>query len=111
MWWLFVAWAKFPKAGITYKIFLAFFGKGFFSQLKSLDQITFCIYKSMPGTLNCSQEWNQWGKGPWERGGGKQHDSLLMLIITSTIEDDDELCKKNGVNPAPADGSAPNLVV
>jgi len=96
-----VAWAKFPKAESPTNI-LAFLEKVFHTEESRPDYI--CIDKA------CLVLRTALRNGSWERAWEKTTRFIVDAYHYINHRDDDELCKK-WCNPAPADGSAPNLVV
>jgi hypothetical protein len=96
-----VAWAKFPKAESPTNI-LAFLEKVFHTEESRPDYI--CIDKA------CLVLRTALRNGSWERAWEMTTRFIVDAYHYINHRDDDELCKK-WCNPAPADGSAPNLVV
>jgi len=96
-----IAWAKFPKAESPTNI-LAFLEAVFPTEESRPDYI--CIDKA------CLVLRTALRNGSWQRIWGKTTRFIVDAYHYINHRDDDELCKK-WCNPAPADGSAPNLVV
>ncbi|KAF8233547.1 hypothetical protein L208DRAFT_1555270, partial [Tricholoma matsutake] len=96
-----VAWAKFPKAESPTNI-LAFLEKVFHTEESRPDYI--CIDKA------CLVLQTVLRNGSWERAWEMTTQFIVDAYHYINHQNDDQLCKK-WCNPAPADGSAPNLVV
>ncbi|KAF8225621.1 hypothetical protein L208DRAFT_1305619 [Tricholoma matsutake] len=96
-----IAWEKFPKAESPTNI-LAFLEKVFHTEESRPDYI--CIDKA------CLVLRTALRNGSWERAWEKTTQFIVDAYHYINHQEDDELCKK-WCNPAPADGSAPNLVV
>jgi hypothetical protein len=96
-----IAWAKFPKAESPTNI-LAFLENVFQTEESRPDYI--CIDKA------CLVLRTALRNGSWNRIWEKTTRFIVDAYHYINHRDDDELCKK-WCNPAPADGSAPNLVV
>ena len=97
-----VAWAKFPKAESPTNI-LAFLENVFQTEESRPDSI--CIDKACLVLRTTALR-----NGSWNRIWEKTSQFIVDAYHYINLRDDDELCNK-WCNPAPADGSAPNLVV
>ena len=96
-----IAWAKFPKSESPTNI-LAFLESVFHTEESRPDYI--CIDKA------CVVLRTALRNGSWRRTWEKTTRFIVDAYHYINHRDDDELCRK-WCNPAPADGSAPNLVV
>jgi hypothetical protein len=96
-----VAWTKFAKDESPSNI-LAFLQKVFPTEESRPDY--FCIDKA------CLVLRSALRRGLWDRIWGKTTRFIVDTYHDRNHKDDDELCRK-WCNPAPSDGSAPNLVI
>ena len=96
-----VAWTKFAKAESPTNI-LAFLEKVFSTEESRPDYV--CIDKA------CLVLRTALRNGSWDRIWGKTTRFIVDSYHYRNHKEDDELCRK-WCNPAPTDGSAPNLVV
>jgi hypothetical protein len=96
-----IAWTKFPKSESPTNI-LAFLEKVFHTEESKPDYI--CIDKA------CVVLRTALRNGSWLRTWEQTTRFIVDAYHHLNHRDDDELCRK-WCNPAPADGSAPNLVI